>query len=450
MPPLHVWDDELHTWVVFDSEQDGEGVGDGGDNGDPPAPRTSSRANRGVPATRYDDVFELAAEIMCPPTVAMALEGVKGAEWAAAMEAELDSLWENNVYEELPRPQGRKVIGTKWVLRVKTDAAGNLDKYKARVVAKGFRQVEGLDYEETYAPTVRFESVRALVAMAASLGWKLDQMDVATAFLYADLEEETYVEIPEEVAAVGGGDRVWRLRKCLYGLKQSPRMWNQTIDRLLKKLGFVQLTTEHGIYVKGEGESKVFLALYVDDLLLVWVDEGSLLSVKGSLSDNYKMKDLGSAEYLLGVEIRRRPGGGYFLVQEKYAQEVVAKFGMGEAKVALTPFEHGGELVLVGAGVEGNPAMAGIPYRSAVGSLMYLAVCTRPDLAMAVSALSSYCQSPQPEHWEAVKRVLRYVKGTVGEGLGYSPRRTWQCGGTAMPLMGATWRPRGGGVGTCS
>ena len=200
---------------------------------------------------------------------------------------------------------------------------------------------------------------------------------------------------------------MWRLRKCLYGLKQSPRMWNQTIDRLLKKLGFVQLTTEHGIYVKGEGDSKVFLALYVDDLLLVWIDEGSLLSVKGSLSDNYKMKDLGSAEYLLGVEIRRRPGGGYFLVQEKYAQEVVAKFGMGEAKVALTPFEHGGELVLVGAGVEGNPAMAGIPYRSAVGSLMYLAVCTRPDLAMAVSALSSYCQSPQPEHWEDVKRVLR-------------------------------------------
>ena len=111
------------------------------------------------------------------------------------------------------------------MLRIKTDAATNLNKYKARVVAKGFRQVEGLDYNETY-PTVRFESVRALVAMEASLGWEVDQMDVATAFLYADLEEETYVGIPEGVASVDGGDRVWRLRKCRYGLKQSPRMWN--------------------------------------------------------------------------------------------------------------------------------------------------------------------------------------------------------------------------------
>ena len=147
----------------------------------------------------------------------MALGGEKGAEWAAAMEAELDSLWENGVYEEVPRPSG-KVIGTKWVMRVKTDASGNLEKYKARMVAKGFKQVEGVYYEETFAPTVRFESVRALVAMVAGVGWELDQMDVTTAFLYAELEEETYVEIPEGVAQVGEGDMVWRLRKCLYGL----------------------------------------------------------------------------------------------------------------------------------------------------------------------------------------------------------------------------------------
>ena len=138
---------------------------------------------------------------------------------------------------EVPRPS-RKVISTKWVMRVKTDASGNLEKYKAKVVAKGFRKVEGVDYEETFAPTVRFESVRALVAMAAGGGLELDQMDVTTTFLYAELEEETYVEIPEGVAQVGEGDRVWRLWKCLYGLKQSPRMWNQTIDKLLKKSGF--------------------------------------------------------------------------------------------------------------------------------------------------------------------------------------------------------------------
>ena len=131
--------------------------------------RTSSRGNRGVPPTRYHDVFELASDITSPPTVAMALGGEKGAEWTAAMEAELDSLWENGVYEEVPRPSG-KGIGTKWVMRVKTDESGNLEKCKAGVVAKGFRQVEGVYYEETFAPTVRFESVRALVAMAPRVG----------------------------------------------------------------------------------------------------------------------------------------------------------------------------------------------------------------------------------------------------------------------------------------
>ena len=158
------------------------------------------------------------------------------------------------MYEEVPRPSG-KVIGTKWVMRVKTDASGNLDKFKARVVAKGFRQVEGVDYEETVAPTVRFESVRALVALAAGIGWHLDQMDVTTAFLYAEPEEETFVEIPEGVAEVGEGDIVWRLSKCLYGLKQSPRMWNQTIDRLLKKLG---LAVCMGSMSRGKGRIESF------------------------------------------------------------------------------------------------------------------------------------------------------------------------------------------------
>ena len=197
-----------------DDEEDEEEGGDGG--GDTPAMRSSTRGNRGVPTTRYDDVFELAAQVMSPPNVSMALEGVRGAKWAAAMEVELKSLWENEVYEEVERLTRKKVIGTKWILRVKTDVEGNLDKYKARVVAKGFKHMEGLDYDKTLATTVRFENVRALIAMAASLEWELDQMDVYTAFLYADLEEGNFVDIPEGVAPVGEGDRVWRLRKCLY------------------------------------------------------------------------------------------------------------------------------------------------------------------------------------------------------------------------------------------
>ena len=134
-------------------------------------------------------------------------------------DAELQSLWENEIFGEAERPVGKKVIGTKWVLRIKPDVSVNLSKYKARVVGKGCRQMEGVDYDETFAPTGRFESVRAPVALAASIGWELDQMDVATAFLYAKLEEDNFVDIPEGVVPVGEGDRVWKLRKCLYGLK---------------------------------------------------------------------------------------------------------------------------------------------------------------------------------------------------------------------------------------
>ena len=172
LPELLVWNEDAGEYQSprygDDDEEDDKEGGDGG--GDIPAMRSSTWGNRGVPATRYDDMFELAAEVRSPPNVAMALEGSRGAEWAAAMEAEQESLWENGVYEEVQRPAGKKVIGTKWVLRVKPDVEGNFDKFKARVVAKGFRQVEGVGYDETFAPTVRFESVRALIAMAASLG----------------------------------------------------------------------------------------------------------------------------------------------------------------------------------------------------------------------------------------------------------------------------------------
>ena len=161
------------------------------------------------------------------------------------MDSELESLWKNGVYVEVARPVGKKVIGSKWVLRIKTNSAGKVDKYKARVVAKGYRQMEGVDYYETFAPTVRFESIRSLIAFGVAEGWNFDQMDVSTAFLYADLEEETFVEVPEGVSGVEG--MVWRLLKCLYGLKQSPRMWNQTIDKGLVEIGFVRLKTDHGV-----------------------------------------------------------------------------------------------------------------------------------------------------------------------------------------------------------
>ena len=204
------------------------------------------------------------------------------------------------MYVEVARPIGKKVIGSKWVLRIKTNSAGKIDKYKARMVAKGYRQMEGIDYYETFAPTVRFESIRSLIVFGVAEGWNFDQMDVSTTFLYADLEEETFVEVPEGVSGVEG--MVWRLLKCLYGLKQSPRMWNQTIDKVLVEIGFVRLKTDHGVYVFGVGDGRVFIALYVDDLLMVWKRKEVLEMVKRKLQEKFEMKDLGVATFLLGIE----------------------------------------------------------------------------------------------------------------------------------------------------
>lgn len=214
-------------------------------------------------------------------------------------------------------------------------------------------------------------------------------------------------------------------------------------------MGFERFETTHGIYVVKEGGHRIFLALHVDDLLIVWNIKESLVEVKERMKRYFKIKDMGSAHFLLGVEIRRRLEGGYFMVQEKYASEVVNKYGMAEAKVVSTPFEPGStfgtEEVQDQEGVD--PEMIEILYRSLAGSVMYHAICTRPDLAMVVSSLSRYCQNAWMEHWEAAKRVLRYIKGTVGEGLAYSPGEditVWGCSDASYGSGNETKKGRSG------
>ena len=193
-------------------------------------------------------------------------------------------------------------------------------------------------------------------------------------------------------------------------------MWNKTIDKVLGEIGFVRLQSDHGVYVYGIGDERVFIALYVDDLLMVWKSRKVLDLVKEKLQEKFDMKDLGGETFLLGIELRRKEGGDMMLVQQKYALEVVQKFGMADSKEVSTPFEPGSIL-----GVEGGPRsmeerakMVGVPYRSLVGSLMYLAVCTRPDIAMGVLTLSRFCHD-RGWHTERLPRgcsdMLRVVLG---------------------------------------
>lgn len=386
------------------------------------SPRHSNRPNRGVPPPRYIEAFlanGAGADMgEFPQTAWEALSGEDEEKWRLAMDSEMASLVENGVYELVERPEGKKVLGCRWIFRIKTDENGNQVKHKARVVAKGYNQVEGESYFQIFSPTVRFESVRQLAAVGASRGLRMHQMDVTTAFLYAPLMEEVYMERPEGTAEEGD-HRVMRLLKCLYGLKQSPREWNKCVHEVLQKLGFTRLKSDVGIYVKGEGADAIYLALYVDDMFIVGEKLEGIEEVKRGLGREFKMKDLGEAKFLLGIEIRRQENGDVLLVQEKYAREVVERYNMGGSKPVSTPLELGTHLdssQQPSSDAE-REAMFSIPYRSAIGSLMYLATCTRPDISAAVSELSKFSQNPGAEHWEGVKRVVRYVGATAGDGL---------------------------------
>ena len=238
-----------------------------------------------------------------------ALLGPEGKEWQKAFDAEAKSLNENKVYTVVDRPAGKKVVKAKWVLRRKLLPGGKLDKLKARIVAKGFTQREGIDYEETFSPTVRFESVRLMVAAIAVGKMHTHQMDVTTAFLYASLEEEVYMELLEGMEGYGTPGKVARLWKANYGLKQASRMWNLHIDNILKQMGFFRLSRDHGVYYKWDGVNRVWLALYVDDIFLISRSLANIEASKKTLGADMKVKDLGVAQFLLGIELRRMQEG---------------------------------------------------------------------------------------------------------------------------------------------
>ena len=389
-------------------------------------PRMSNRERRGVPPLRLIEIMAAAADAEdggAPSSYEEALGGPEAKGWKKAFAAEVKSLHDNKVYTVVDRPLGKKVVRAKWVLRRKLLPSGELDKLKARIVAKGFTQREGIDYEETFSPTVRFESVRLMVAAAAADGLHTHQMDVTTAFLYASLDEEVYMELMEGMEGYGTPGKVARLWRAIYGLKQSSRMWNQHINNILGEMGFTRLLGDHGVYFKWDGENRVWLALYVDDIFLTSKSLTNIEDSKRTLGADMKVKDLGVAQYLLGIELRRRQvgmaDGDILMVKEKYVLDILRKFDMVGCKAASTPLEPGAKLSVVDSPGDdpGKARMESYPYRQVVGKLMYLAVCTRPDISQAVSELSRFNANPGLKHWESAMRVLRYLSGTAGVGL---------------------------------
>ena len=313
-------------------------------------------------------------------------------------------------------PEGRKAIGCKWVFKIKRGADGEVERYKARLVAKGYSQKEGIDYNETFAPVAKFTSIRLLLAITAVLDLELHQMDAVTAFLNGEIEEDIYMAIPDGYST-NSTNKVCKLLKALYGLKQSPRAWYLKLDQQLHQLGFKRSTADNSIYSMSTAVGFVILALYVDDFLLSSNNITLLRQIKSQLQQGFKMKDLGEAHYILGMQItHKRAEKSIHLHQQHYINTVLERFGMSDCKAVSTPTDTNSKL----EATTPSEATTREPFASAVGSIMYAMVATRPDIAFAVGAVCAHMQNPSDAHWIAVKRILRYLKGTAHLGLHFN------------------------------
>lgn len=351
-------------------------------------------------------------EIIEPKSYLEAVNANDADRWLLAMTEEHNSLIKLKTWKLVDRPNGnKKVIPCKWVYKLKMDADGNIMKYKARLVVKGFRQVEGVDYTETFAPVVRHSSLRTLFALAVEMDLKMRHLDVDTAFLNGDLEEEVFMEQPQGFVKKGQEAQVCLLQKSLYGLKQAPRVWNRMLDKTLLKLGFEKTPSEPCVYKKLFGIELVILAVFVDDIIVFYQNEITFDTVKHVLKNIFSIKDLGELKYYLGLNIHRSDDGKVKISQRTFILSLLKKFGMDMCKTVETPSSL--KKLTTGNGE------AEYPFQSLVGSLMFLAVNTRPDIAFVTSYLSQFNTKFNKEHWLELKRVLQYLRGTIDYALTY-------------------------------
>lgn len=332
--------------------------------------------------------------------------------WQQAVREELQSLADNHAWRLVRCPAGVVPLKSKWVFRIKPDEHGEPIRYKARLVAKGFQQKPGVDYNETYSPVAKLATIRTVLAVATHRRMHVHQLDVKTAFLYGELEEDVYMAIPEGVAAPP--NFVCKLDRSLYGLKQSPRCWNNKLNDLLLDFGFTRSRHDYCLYTRIDDRGGVYIIIYVDDLLIAGDRLDLVKEIKRALSKKLQMTDCGVVNHFLGMKIRYdRATGCMYLAQEAAVDRVLTKFGMQDCNHVKTPMEKGCFLPPQAA----NPVSH--PYRQLLGSLMYTMLCVRPDICYAVGYLGRFQVQPDEAHWQALKRVVRYVKGTKNLKLQY-------------------------------
>ena len=333
--------------------------------------------------------------------------------WRAAMEEEMMALEANHTWDIVSLPSDKQSIGCKWVFTVKVNPDGSVARLKARLVAKGYAQTYGVDYSETFSPVAKITSVRLFISLAASHDWPLYQLDVKNAFLHGDLSEEVYMEQPPGFVAQGEYGKVCRLKKSLYGLKQSPRAWFGKFSEVVIEFGMKKSDHDHSVFYKQSDAGCILLAVYVDDIVITGSDKQGISKLKNFLQTKFQTKDLGVLRYFLGIEIARGRKG-IFLSQRKYVLDLLKETGMIGAKPSDTPMIPNVKLGLEDGELLEDPER----YRRLVGKLNYLTI-TRPDIAFSVSVVSQFMNSPRTSHWNAVMHILSYLKKAPGRGILY-------------------------------
>lgn len=371
------------------------------------------------------DFAFFASSTLEPNSLAEARARPDGDKWIEAALLEIKAHLANGTWELSRLPHGKHAIGSRWVFKIKRNSDGSVDRYKGRLVAKGYAQREGVDYTDTFAPTARFAALRTVIALAAIEDWELESVDISTAFLNGDIDAEVYMKIPEgvEIQGASGNDWVLKLLKGLYGIKQGPRIWSKKLALELSKLGFNRLECDHSVFIYERDDIKVIVPVHVDDLVIGSKSKAAISAFKVELSKVFKIRDLGPTSLILNVKLERdRANRTITLNQTHYIDTILADH---------IPHAHfnGCDVPLAGqlsskdcaSTPEEVAYMSKIPYREVVGKLLYLSIATRPDISLAVGILCRFNQNPGPKHWAAVKQTLRYLKSTRALKLHYGP-----------------------------
>ncbi len=369
-----------------------------------------NRHNIRLPTALSD--YVLLATDCNPATYDDAMESEEKVQWQEAIDNEMKSLIENETWEIVDLPNGKRPIGCRWVLRTKVNTNGEIVRYKARLVAKGYSQQKGVDFDETFSPVARFDTIRSVISVAANEKLELAQFDIKTAFLNGQLDEEIYMAQPEGYN--DGTHKVCKLKRSLYGLKQAPRCWNQRFVNFMASVGLIESKADPCLFVRQTATSKLIVVIYVDDGLLAGTHQAEIDEFLMKLKEEFEITT-STAECYLGIQIVKELNGSIILHQEAYAKKLLNRFGMSDSKPVQTPLVKDNETLN-----ESNELRPNVPYREAIGSLMFLSTVTRPDLAYAVSIAARSMENPTEKDWCNVKRILRYIKGTLSYGLSYN------------------------------